>query len=191
MSVIATSMRTMAAGSGTVSPSYVGPKPWRLTFSTPQVFRRGEAIAVANMTDATMSLTYGVFTIAFGAGTEWVTHQRCIFTNYGVMSGQTFLRTNTTTSRARGGGGGVPHRFVPGAQHFLYVSPLDASGVFDWYTYVETVFPVNGKHPYTRDRYTGLSWIADDKHPTEDGVLVADTANRIAALDSQPPVLSV
>jgi len=74
---------------------------------------------------------------------------------------------------------------------FLYVSPLDQSGVFDWYTYVNSVLPVNGKHPYTRDRWTGQSWIADDKHPTEDGVLVADTANRIAALDSLPPVLSV
>jgi hypothetical protein len=191
MSVTATSMRAMVSGSGTVTLAYLAAKPWRLTFSTAQSFRRGEAVAIANMTDSGMNLTYGVLTIAFGAGTEWVAHQRCIFTNYGLMNSQTFYRTDTSTARTRGGGLGVPHRFIPGAQHFLYVSPLDQSGVFDWYTYVDTVFPVNGRHPYTRDRWSGLSWIADDKHPTEDGVLVADTANRIAALDAQPPVLSV
>ena len=82
------------------------------------------------------------------------------------------------------------HGVVPDAVHYLYVAPFDEAGSPDWYTYIDTIIPINGKHPYTRDQWTGKSWLSVDilayKNPIK---LVPDTASRIAALDAMPPVL--
>jgi hypothetical protein len=79
---------------------------------------------------------------------------------------------------------------VPRAWHFLYWAPLDGSGSPDYYTYMDTVYPVNGRHPYTRDLWTGQAWIANDVGANAQGTPVSDPANRLSALDTLPPVLS-
>jgi len=194
---VASSVRRLAAGApATVTPYYSASKPWRFVFSTGQHFYRGETLAVANAwEDAGMlSAAYATVTIAFGAGTEWVSFQRGVHPNYGFQySPAGFWRTDPSTSRLRGPGGGgdtAQHRLVPDAVQYLYVSPLNGSGAVDWYTYVDTIFPINGRHPYTKDRWTGRSWISRDVAPYVDGLPVPDTASRMAALDADPPVLS-
>ena len=59
------------------------------------------------------------------------------------------------------------------------------------YLYVDTIYPENGIHPYTKDRWTGQMWYAQDAlHADGSGVLVPDLAGRVSALDLQPPVLT-
>jgi hypothetical protein len=72
----------------------------------------------------------------------------------------------------------------------LYVSPIDHNGNPDWYTYVDTLFPEKGVHPYTRDRWTGQMWLAAEGAPVTVGLLVRDLAGRVSDLDALPPVLS-
>jgi hypothetical protein len=149
-------------------------------------FHRGETVAF-NVTLGGSGSNPGVMTIAYGWGAQWTVHQ--IASNSGSAN-QTWKRTDPSSSRARGAPGGEPHRLVPGALHFMYVSPLNDIGNFDWYTYVDTIFPIHGVHPYTRDRWSGQAWVANDAGCTEDGALVADAATRVAALDTLPPILN-
>ena len=68
-----------------------------------------------------------------------------------TVSGKSFKCSNTVNSRSRGTDGVI----VPNAAHFMYRATLDSAGAADWYFYVDTLFPENGVHPYTKDQYTG------------------------------------
>jgi len=170
MAGIATSMRRLVSGSGTVTPYYVGGRPLRLAFSQAQGFHRGETITFAVIGGVAL----GVMTIAYGWGAEWTVHQ---IATHGTNANLSYKRTDPSPSRARGGAGAEPHRFVPGAMHFLYVSPINDTGAFDWYTYVDTIFPIHGVHPYTRDKWSGRSWLAMDGPCDADAALVPDTGS--------------
>jgi hypothetical protein len=114
-----------------------------LTFSAAQSFKEG----------ATVSCNNGEkFTIDTGAGTDWTALQAATAT----ASGQSFSTSDPGAGRGRGSSGVI----VPGAPHFVYVSSVDASGNADWYFYVDTLFPENGVHPYTRDSYAPPPWAA-------------------------------
>ena len=52
--------------------------------------------------------------------------------------------------------------------------------------------PVRGKHPYTKDQYTGMSWLSAKQTTQVVSASfgpVPDVANRIAALDGEDPVV--
>ena len=134
----ASSVRNLMSGSGTVSTTS-GTKV--LTFSAAQSFKEGTTIIV----DPSGTPQY--FTIDTGAGTTWVAMQNSPST----VSGKTFKCSNTVNSRSRGTDGVL----VPNAAHFMYRATLDSAGAADWYFYVDTLFPENGVHPYTKDQYTG------------------------------------
>lgn len=188
MAVTPVSFRSLVPGSGQITPTFSSTKPYRLVFATPQYFHRGETVALASFVPSGGGSAWGAVTIAFGNGTEWVTYQKGT-SNVNVTSN--WRRTDPSSSRARGGGWTGLHGFIPGAVHFLYMSPFDASGNPDTYSYVDTTYPVNGKHPYTKDVWTGRFWLTNEGVPEGDPVrLVPDTATRIADLDTLPPVLS-
>lgn len=134
----ASSVRNLMTGSGTVSTTS-GTKV--LTFSAAQSFKEGTTIIV----DPSGTPQY--FTIDTGAGTTWVTMQNSPST----VSGKSFKCSNTVNSRSRGTDGVI----VPNAAHFMYRATLDSADAADWYFYVDTLFPENGVHPYTKDQYTG------------------------------------
>jgi hypothetical protein len=173
------SARNLVAGNGTlIVNALASRKGCRLVFSQAQSFKEGATIFA-------QSTTPQYFTIKQGNGTVWQTNED------GVTSGTiNFRTTDPSPSRGRGQSG-VYSIFVPSAKHFLYVSPFDASGNPDWYTYVDTVYPENGVHPYTKDRWTGLMWPAQDT-PAGDGYgqMVPDVGSRVGNLDALPPVLT-
>ena len=156
----ATSARNLANGTGTVT-GVAGER--KLTFSLNQSFKEGATILVG---------TQG-FTIDVGSGTAWVIIQS-IGTSFTTQS---FTTTDTGTGRGRGTSGVI----VPGAMHFLYRAPLDNSGTSDWYFYFDTVFPENGVHPYTKDQYTGTSWVGSTTSPQ--AALVPNLGLRIRILE--------
>lgn len=135
----ATSARNLVAGSGTVSMTS-GSKV--LTFSQLQSLKEGATISCANGQ---------LFTIDVGSGTSWTVMQEATVT----ASGQSFDTTDPSTSRARGSG-----VIVPNAVHNLYYADRDAAGNPDWFFYVDTIFPENGVHPYTKDWYAGPPWVS-------------------------------
>jgi hypothetical protein len=185
MAVTPVSFRTLVAGSGTITAYYIGGKPWRLVFSQAQHFYKGECVAAPIWHDGS-AYVWGPVTVDFGYGTEWQTTQKG---NANSTSSGTWRRTDPSSSRARGGAWAGMKGVVPGAWHFLYVSPFDASGNRDWYTYVDTIYPQNGKHPYTKDPYSGRCWLADEVNVYADPAkLTPDIGNRLADLDALPPV---
>jgi hypothetical protein len=137
------SARNLASGSGTVSAA-INTK--LLTFSATQYFKEGATIKV------TISSIDYVFTIDVGADKTWEVLQNI---PVAIPGGTSFTATDTGTTRARGSSGVV----VPGAMHFVYRAVNDDTGSPDWYFYFDTIFPENGVHPYTRDQYTGQSWL--------------------------------
>jgi hypothetical protein len=53
------------------------------------------------------------------------------------------------------------------------------------------VQPINGLHPYTKDRWTGQRWLTDEVMPwTDPCALIPDIGNRISAIDGQSPILT-
>ena len=81
---------------------------------------------------------------------------------------------------------------VSRANHFLYVCPFNEAGVPDWYTYIDTVYPIRGRHPYTKDRWTGQSWLGDDVPVNTDPIkLIPDVGKRLEALDGLLPVVQM
>lgn len=135
--------RTLVLGSGTVAQS-----GRTLTFSAAQNFKQGTVISNAS----------ACWTIEEGRHNLWMV-QQLAGCGHGDINGS-FYMTNPTNSRARGGAAGTTGMpVVPYAQHFVYVSALDSSGVPDAYTYIDTVFPEGGgRHPYTRDACIGSIW---------------------------------
>jgi len=198
MAVTPVSFRSLVLGAGNLTISYIGAEPFRLTFTQAQQFHRGEAVAGMAFTDPDLNgpgqsgYTWGVITIAYGHGTSWIAVQRGVESGIGVtMGGATaWHRTNPGTGRARGGGWAGMHGAVANAFHYLYVAPFNQAGAPDWYSYIDTIVPINGKHPYTKDRWSGQAWLGENLVPYKNPIkFVPDLANRVAALDLQPPVL--
>jgi hypothetical protein len=135
----ATSLRNLVAGNGTASLTS-GSKV--LTFSQSQSFKEGATISCANGQ---------LFTIDVGSGTLWTAMQVAAAT----ATGQSFDTTDPSTSRARGSG-----IIVPNGLHNLYYADRDDAGAPDWFFYVDTLFPENGVHPYTKDWYAGPPWVS-------------------------------
>ena len=154
----ATSARNLDTGTGTVSMTS-GSKV--LTFSQGQSFKEGATIACANGQ---------LFTIDVGSNTSWTVMQAATVT----ASGQSFNKTDPSTSRARGGG-----VIVPNALHNLYYADRDAAGSPDWFFYVDTIFPENGVHPYTKDWYAGPPWVSSRAVQA----LVPDLPTRVRVLE--------
>lgn len=149
-------------GTGTVSCT-AGSK--LLVFSSNQAFKEGTTIVLDH------AGTPQYFTIDVGAGLNWTAMQNAVTT----QSGKAFKCTQTSNSRSRGTDGVV----VPGAAHFLYRSPVDASGNPDWYFYLDTVFPEKGLHPYTKDQYVGNAGSAADGQQA----IVPDLATRVRIIE--------
>jgi hypothetical protein len=173
------SLRALVAGSGSLTMVNVGiGKPAKALFGTAQEFRRGETVF--------LNIGGGVnrYTIDHGTGVDWYMNEPQ-FTLGGASS---WRRTDPSTSRARGTDANA--QWVPRARHFVYWSPVDASGNPDCYIYVDTVCPFRGRHPYTRDLWTGRSWLARDDAANQTGIPTPDLGNRLAALDTFPPVVS-
>ena len=174
------SCRNLVAGSGTVTLSLTAAgRPQRMTFSQVQNFYRGEQIQVFGTPGGTLR-----YTIATGVGNEYFAEQTQL--QSGTYS---FYRTDPSTSRARGGGP-VPATWIPKARHFTYRSLVDQAGVNDFYIYIDTIYPKRRRHPYTGDEWTGQAWLGDDAAISGPGHPVPDLGNRVAALDSLPPVLT-
>ncbi|HKZ06706.1 MAG TPA: hypothetical protein VJU81_14650 [Methylomirabilota bacterium] len=154
-----------------------------MTFSQTQNFKEGATIYYLSGGYPTR------WTVRGGSGTVWQMYQNYYY-NYGTA---TFYTSDPSTSRARGGSGNTMGRVIPGARHFLYASVLDQAGNPDWYLYLDTLFPEKGFHPYTRDRWTGLTRVAQPQSPypnvQTDGILIGDAATRLEDLDTLLPVL--
>jgi len=132
----AKTMRDLVAGSGTVSMtsgSYI------LTFSGSQSFKKGATVQAQNGQ---------LFTIGEGSGMIWLAFQPATAT----ASGQTFNTSDPGLGRARGTSG----LLVTWAPVFLYGSVVDDAGGSDAYGYGDTLFPVGGLHPYTKDVQVSL-----------------------------------
>jgi hypothetical protein len=162
------SARDLMSGSGTVSGS-AGSR--LLSFLNTQYFKEG----------ATVKITVGgqdyTFTIDVGADKSWETLQAM---PTGVNpSNVSFYTTQTSTSRARGSSGVI----VPGAMHFVYRAVNDDSGNPDWFFYFDTIFPENGVHPYTRDQYTGQSWLGSITPGNVGPALIPNLGIRIRILE--------
>jgi hypothetical protein len=132
-----------------------------LTFSNSHSCKEGTTIACANGQ---------LFTIDVGAATGWTAMQEATVT----ASGVSFSMSDYSSSRARGSG-----VIVPNARHHLYYADRDSGGNPDWYFYVDTLFPENGIHPYTKDWYAGPPWVSS--RTTQ--ALVPDIATRVRALE--------
>ncbi len=156
----ASSARNLVTGSGTVATTN-GSR--LLVFSQAQSFKAGETVLIP-----TVPAKY--FTIDAGSGTNWVTHQVAV----GTGSGMTFKRTDPSTSRARGAG-----EIIPDAVHYTYRAQLDAAGAADWYLYFDTVAPEKGRHPYTKDVYTGGAAVSSASKQA----MVPDLVTRIRVLE--------
>jgi hypothetical protein len=131
----AKTLRDLASGSGTVDTTSGSNK---LVFSSAQQFKRG----------ATIKLSGGqLFTIQEGQGTAWTAKQQATAT----VSGSSFNTSDPGTGRTRGTSGVI----VPWAVHTIYCSLVDDAGNFDYYTYVDTLLPEGGLHPYTKDPVCG------------------------------------
>ena len=174
---MASTVRLLVLGSGTCTWSATS-----LLFSQAQSFKEGTQIFIPG------AIGYPTrYTIKGGSGTTWQPFQPM----YSGQSNGTFYVSDPSTSRARGGSGATMGEFVAGAKHFLYLSPVDASGNPDWYLYVDTLFPEAGVHPYTKDRWSGSVRVTSDGgvYPSQQGVgvFVADIAKRVADLDALPP----
>lgn len=157
----ASSARNLVVGSGTVS---VTSGSRLLTFSAVQTFKPGTTIVV----DYAGTPQY--FTIDAGADVKWVSHQPAVAT----ASTKAFKSTDPSTSRARGSG-----EIIPDALHYMYQSPMDNSGAADWFFYYDTVVPEKGRHPYTKDRFTGA---AVNSSKTVQAI-VMDLASRVKLLE--------
>jgi microcystin-dependent protein len=132
-----------------------------LTFSQSQSFKEGSTISCGNGQ---------LFTVDVGSGTSWTVMQAATLT----ASGQSFNTTDPSTSRARGSG-----VLVPTAVHNLYYADRDASGNPDWFFYVDTIFPENGVHPYTKDWYAGPPWVSSKTVQA----LIPDFGTRVRVLE--------
>jgi hypothetical protein len=139
------SLRPLVTGSGTISStSWLSPGNNVIVFSQPQNFKEG----------ATLATNTGVVTVDTGSGTTWKMRQTG---NTGNPSGS-FHTSDTSSTRARGGGATY---LPPLAPLFAYVSMRDPNGNPDFYLYMDTLFPENGVHPYTRDQWTGKVTMSD------------------------------
>jgi len=131
----AKTLRNLASGSGTVTT--VAGSPY-LSFSSAQTLKVGTTIK-----------TNGgqLFTILEGQGQAYTAKQNAASAESGVA----FTTSDTSTTRGRGSSGLI----VPWAVHFVYCSFVDDAGNFDYYSYVDTLAPENGVHPYTKDPVIG------------------------------------
>lgn len=182
------SARRLVNGSGNVTVVNMGTRGARLTFTVAQALKKGAQVYVKIPDGFNGYTARARYTIDSGFGTEWQAYQVAQATGT-----YTFMMSDPSTARHRGATTPwteVGADFVSRAQHYLYVSSVDGDGNPDWYTYVDTLVPENGRHPYTRDRWTGMSWITKDLNPNQMGIMVPDVGNRVAALDALPPVLS-
>src|SRR5215510_9791291 len=131
----AKTLRDLVSGSGTVDTTSGSQK---LVFSAAQQFKHG----------ATIKLSGGqLFTILEGQGMAWTAKQKATAT----VSGSSYTTSDLGTGRTRGSSGVI----IPWAAHTIYCSLVDDAGSFDYYTYVDTLFPEGGFHPYTKDPVVG------------------------------------
>lgn len=164
-------MRSAVAGPGTVQiRGGQAPAPARLIFSVSQDFKPGDYVAVPVPGVGTYR-----FTIASGAELQWQAKEAATIDQAGFTG---WFRSDVSKARDRGGA-----RFVPNANHYLYVSPLDHNGNHDWYAYVDTTIPEKGVHPYTRDLWSGQVWRAANGARYDEVKLVADDHSRLDDLD--------
>jgi hypothetical protein len=144
---MAKTARKLVQGGGTITSSAGGyGNVINMVFSQIQDFKEGATIYTPSYWDAK-------FTVDRGYGTTWVTKQA----QAGAVAPYgTFYTSDPSTSRARGAGAGwTSGIIIPAARHFVYVSHLDDAGNPDLYTYIDTLFPEKGLHPYTKDRCYG------------------------------------
>jgi hypothetical protein len=137
---VASTPRDTVAGSGNVT---ITSGSNLLDFVNTQNFRPGTTIAV----DTAGTPYY--FTILFGSDKKWHARQNATAT----PGAKAFRQTDTSVAKTRGTSGYI----VPDAPHYSYMSILDSQGspIPDGYIYLDTVEPINGLHPYTRDRFSG------------------------------------
>jgi hypothetical protein len=139
---MAKTARNLVNGSGTVSTML---NSENLTFSQSQDLLWGAAVVLSDGQQ---------FTIRDGAGTAWVANQRATAT----ASGKTFTTSDATTSRARGSG-----PVIVNGLHYLYIAPVDDQGNADGFAYYDTLVPnEDGRHPYTRDEYSGQKFYQEE-----------------------------
>ena len=161
-----TSVRPLVAGGGTAT-TVSGKKG--VSFSESQSFKEGASIVV----DSAGTPQY--FTVDTGAGTAWNMMQAAT-----GSATAAFLCSNESTTmpgaRARGGAGSY---IIPNAAHFMYRSFLDHTGVQDFYTYLDTLFPENGMHPYTKDMLAGSAGMSALNYQA----LIPDVGTRIRRIE--------
>jgi hypothetical protein len=170
-------LRNLVAGSGTISTSYNTPGGRTLVFSQAQNFKEGAMIRDPSR----------VWTVRSGAGTTWTMSQPS-----GAATAGAFHTSDPSASRAKGDTGSWGPVWAPQAKFFLYVAPVDASGNPDWYPYLDSLYPENGVHPYTKDRWTGLYRVTKESatgdSTLDEAVIIPDVAERLKALDGLPAV---
>jgi hypothetical protein len=162
------SVRNLMSGGGTVSTTS-GSK--QLVFSSVQAFKEGASVVV----DPSGTPQY--FTIDSGAGTTWTAIQNSPST----VSGKAFKTSKDASQSMPGarGRGGTDSYLIPNAAHFMYRSALDDASAPDFYTYMDTLFPENGMHPYTRDPYSGVTVATADAK----AAVIPDIGTRVRRLE--------
>lgn len=143
------SVRNLMSGSGTVSTTTSSKL---LVFSAAQSFKEGASVVV----DPSGTPQY--FTIDSGAEKNWTAIQD----SPSGVSGKSFKTSKNAGqtmpgARARGGSDSW---IVPSAVHFVYRSTIDDAGNPDFFTYMDTLFPETGMHPYTKDPYAGVTVVS-------------------------------
>jgi hypothetical protein len=162
----AKTVRSMASGSGTVSTTS-GSK--LLQFSQAQDLKEGAAVIVDPSSGSPQA-----FTVDTGSGTTWVAAQSAPAS----LSGKSFNTTDQTGNRGRG----TTSPIVPDAVHYVYSANVDDGGAADLYVYVDTVRPVNGVHPYTRDPMIS-TFVASKTAPAASPFMIPRIFHRVQILE--------
>lgn len=135
---VASTIRDTEAGSGNVT---ITSGSNLLDFVNAQAFRAGATVAV----DTAGTPYY--FTIMFGSDKKWYARQIATAT----PGAKAFRQTMVGVTKTRGTSGYI----IPDAPHYSYMSIVDSGSTPDGYVYLDTVEPINGLHPHTKDRFSG------------------------------------
>jgi hypothetical protein len=163
-------------------------KPIRLVFSQNVAFYRGETLVIRNPNSGAL---FSWYTVDSGLGTEWLGLSTNLAASPDSGSFNFFYRTDPSSTMRDVGSvlysGTEINCIVAGATYYYYQAPSrDGASLSNVHVYVDTVKPINSRHPYTRDPWNGGLWYARQTAAE----FIPSTADRIAAIDGQLPRLT-
>src|SRR5437588_1153538 len=159
------SLRSLVSGNGTITAmtnagggGTTPPGPTLLTFSVAQDFKIGTMIATKTTWAYNNCIT--IYSGVGNSGKNWLGYGY----NAQFAAGGGFNCSDKSASRARGGTG--TGSLPASCPVYLYLSMFDQAGHPDYYLYCDTLSPECGRHPYTRDQWTGrVQWTTSHGNP--------------------------